>query len=184
MSEPAQNNELENAIQASEGKLRAFIRKRVASLAEMEDVFQEVVCQLVRVNTLLQPVEQVSAWLFKAARNEIIDRSRKKTESQLPEYAEEGWLNEDLEQIFFGQAATVEDEYLAGLFWEALEAALAELPPEQREIFVLTELEGKSFKELAAERGAKINTLLSYKHKAVLHLRGRLQDLYEAIVNG
>lgn len=182
MNPPAPQKELSAAIKASEGKLRAFIRKRVASLAEMEDVFQEVVYQLVRVNTLIQPVEQVSAWRFKAARNEIIDRSRKKNESQLPESADEGWLNDELEEIFFGKAATVEDEYLAGLFWGELEAALAELPPEQREIFILTELEGKSFKELAAERGANINTLLSYKHKAVLYLRGRLQDFHDQII--
>lgn len=182
MSEPLKNSELAAAMKENEGRLRAFIRKRVPSWADVEDILQEVSYKFVRVNSLLQPVEQVSAWLFKAARNEIIDRSRKKTEQQLPEGADDNWLDEDLAEIMFGQASSVEEQYLSALFWDELEAALAELPPAQREIFELTELQGKSFKELAAERGENINTLLSHKRRAVLHLRERLSELYQEII--
>jgi RNA polymerase sigma factor (sigma-70 family) len=163
----------------------AFIRKRLPAKDDVEDVMQEVLYQYVRVNSLMQPVEQSVAWMLKVARNEIIDRSRKKTEQQLPEYAErgaDGLLDGDVAEIMIGQAKSSEDAYLSSLFWEELENALADLPETQREAFEKTELQGYSFKQLSAETGVPVNTLLSRKHTAVLYLRMRLQELYDEII--
>jgi RNA polymerase sigma factor (sigma-70 family) len=162
----------------------AFIRKRLPAKDDVEDVMQEVLYQYVRVNSLMQPVEQSVAWMLKVARNEIIDRSRKKTEQQLPEYAghgSDGPFDGAVAEIMFGQTESAEDAYLASLFWEELENALAELPAAQREAFEKTELQGRSFKQLAEETKTPVNTLLARKHTAVLFLRRRLQDLYNEL---
>ncbi|MDL2285676.1 sigma-70 family RNA polymerase sigma factor [Desulfovibrio sp. OttesenSCG-928-F07] len=186
MSAPeSKNNGLGAVIAACQNRLRAFVRKRLPKSADVDDIVQEVLYQYVRVNSLLQPVEQASAWMMKVAKNEIIDLSRKKTEMQLPEYAadEAEWLPDDtLADIMLGQPESPEDEYLASLFWLELEEALLELPPAQREAFEMTELKGYSFKQLSEESGVPVNTLISRKHTAVLHLRERLQVLYEDIL--
>ena len=187
MITPESENSGLNALLAScSARVRAFIRKRLPGKDDVDDVMQEVLYQYVRVNNLIQPVEQAVAWMLKVARNEIIDRSRKKTEQQLPAYAEDGenWLlNGDVAEIMLGQTKSSEDEYLTSLFWEELESALADLPEFQREAFEKTELQGYSFKQLSEETGAPVNTLLSRKHTAVLYLRMRLQELYNEIMN-
>jgi len=178
------NSESRAFLETCQRRVRAFIRKHLPAGYEVDDVMQEVLYQYVRVNSLMQPVEQTVAWMIKVARNEIIDLSRKKTEQPLPERAgEERLLSGDLAEIMLGRAKSAEDEYLAALFWEELENALAELPETQREAFEKTELEGCSFKRLSEMTGAPVNTLLSRKHKAVLHLRLRLHELYEEIMN-
>jgi len=163
-------------------RVRAFIRKHLPNRDEVEDVMQEVLYQYVRVNSLMRPVEQVGAWMLKVARNEIIDRSRKMREQQLPEYAGNGTdapFDGPVAEILCGRTQSAEDAWLASLFWEELESALADLPEKQREAFVKTELQGASFKQLAEESGVPVNTLLARKHAAVLFLRERLQELYD-----
>lgn len=173
-------------IALSQRRVRPFIRKYLPSWNDVDDVMQEVLYQYVRVNSVMQPVEQTIAWMLKVARNEIIDRSRKRTEQQLPEYAmneESGPFSGELAEILLGQVESPEDGYLASLFWKELESALADLPNTQREAFEKTELWGYSFKQLAEESGVAVNTLLSRKRTAVLSLRTRLQDLYSEIMN-
>jgi len=169
-------------LETCQRRVRAFIRKRLPARFEVDDVMQEVLYQYVRVNSLMRPVEQAVAWMIKVARNEIIDLSRKKTERPLPEPdGDERLPGGGLAEIMLGRAKSAEDEYLAALFWEELEEALAELPETQREAFEKTELEGYSFKRLSEMTGVPVNTRLSRKHKAVLHPRLRLRELYEEI---
>jgi RNA polymerase sigma factor (sigma-70 family) len=182
-SEP-KNSDTKASLETCQRRVRAFIRKRLPAKYDVDDVMQEVLYQYVRVNSLMQPVEQTVAWMMKVARNEIIDLSRKKTEQLLPEHAEdERFFRGGLAEMMLGRAKSAEDEYLAALFWEELENALAELPKTQREAFEKTELQGYSFKQLSEITGIPVNTLLSRKHTAVLHLRMRLQDLYDEIMN-
>jgi RNA polymerase sigma factor (sigma-70 family) len=181
MSE-SENRELDTFLKSCQKRLRAFIYKHLPAKGDVEDVVQDVLYQYVRANSLMQPVEQAMAWMLKVARNKIIDLSRKKTEQPMPEDADGAFFGE-MAEILFGQANTPEDEYLASLFWEELEDALAELPDAQREAFEMTELQGYSFKQLSETTGVPLNTLLSRKHSAVLHLRERLQALYEEIGN-
>lgn len=135
-----------------------------------------------------QPVENVAAWLFRAARNEMTDRARKKRELPLSEYYsddDEGFLPEDeLAETLFGVPHSPEDEYLSQLLWDELEDAMSELPVAQREAFEKTELHGYSFKELAEETGISVQALLSRKYKAVLYLRTRLRNLYDELTEG
>jgi RNA polymerase sigma factor (sigma-70 family) len=181
MPEP-ENRELDTFLKSCQKRLRSFIYKHLPAKGDVEDVVQDVLYQYVRANSLMQPVEQAMAWMLKVARNKIIDRSRKKTEQPLPEDAYGPFYGE-MAEILFGQANSPEDDYLASLFWEELEDALAELPNAQREAFEMNELQGYSFKQLSEMTGTPINTLLSRKHSAVLHLRERLQALYEEIGN-
>jgi RNA polymerase sigma factor (sigma-70 family) len=174
------NRELDSFLTNCQKRLRSFIYKYFPARNDVEDVMQDVLYQYVRVNSLMQPVEQAMAWMMKVARNKIIDLSRKKTESPLPDDSD-GAIYGELTEIMFGQARSAEDEYLASLFWEELETALSELPETQREAFEKTELQGFSFKQLSEMTGVPVNTLLSRKHSAVLHLRERLQALYEEI---
>lgn len=152
---------------------------------EADDILQEVTYQLIRVE---QPVENIAAWLFRAARNEMTDRARKKRELPLAggfSEEEEGDFPEDeLAETLFGVAQTPEDEYLKALLWEELSQALSELPPAQREAFEKTELHGYSYRELAEESGVSEQALLSRKHKAVLYLRTRLRALYDELLAG
>ena len=163
-------------------RLLGFIRKRIGNDADAEDILQDVFYQLAG-NT--QPIEQLTAWLFRVARNRIVDVQRKHKPELLddlyPSSNEEdmlGWtdLLSDLDD-------TPETVYLRNLFWETLNTALDELPAEQKEVFVLNELEGVPFKEIAAQTGATVNTLLSRKRYAVLHLRERLQVLRNELLN-
>jgi RNA polymerase sigma factor (sigma-70 family) len=155
------------------GRLRNFIRKRVADAGDAEDVLQDVFYQLIEVYRI-EPLEQVTGWLFRVASNRIIDLFRKKKPQTLT--AEE-WMN--LDDLLPSPDGGPEAAYARSVLLDELEAALDELPREQREVFVAHELEGRSFKELSAETGISVNTLLSRKHYAVLHLRKRLQDIYE-----
>lgn len=187
-TEPTQGN-LEKLIAEHQPQLKSFISQRVASKKDAEDILQDVFYQLVKtVNTTMNPIEHVSAWLYRVARNTIINAGIKKKEDKLPVYStdesDSDMLN-DFSEILFNDDETVpspETEYLRSLVWTELESALSELPPEQREIFELTELDDIPVKDIAETTGVGVNTLLSRKHYAVLHLRKRLEDLYTDII--
>lgn len=169
-------------------KLKAFIRKRVANSEDAEDILQDVFYQFLQaVENAMNPIEQVSAWLYRVARNLIINQSVKKREVEMPVYrsadSDDEVLN-DFSEVLFGiePAPSPETEYLRSLVWIELENALAELPPEQREIFELTELDDIPVKEISKNTGVSVNTLLSRKHYAVMHLRKRLAGLYHDLI--
>jgi RNA polymerase sigma factor (sigma-70 family) len=164
-------------------RLMGFIRKRVNNEADAEDIMQDVFYQFVG-NT--QPIEQMTAWLFTVARNKIIDRQRKKKPEALEdlfgeEESEESGLN--WTEFLFDASDNPEKDYLRTLFWEELNNALNELPKEQKQVFILNELEGVPFKEIAERTGETVNTLLSRKRYAVLHLRNRLSVLKDELLN-
>jgi RNA polymerase sigma factor (sigma-70 family) len=181
-----QDHRISDAVVREQGRLRNFIRKRVASEADVEDVLQDVFYELVETYRLLKPVQQLSAWMFRVARNRITDLFRKKKSELLgdepPGIAEDGapllW-----EDLLPSPEAGPEAAYARSVLLEELDAALDELPAEQREVFVAHELEGRSFRELAEETGVSVNTLLSRKHYAVLHLRRRLRAIYDEFLN-
>ncbi len=163
-------------------RLMGFIKKRVPNEADAEDILQDVFYQLAG-NT--QPIEQLTAWLFRVTRNRIIDVQRKHKPELLddiyPDSNEEdglGWKD-----LLFDIDDTPETAYLRNLFWETLNSSLDELPSEQKEVFVLNELEGVSFKEIAEQTGLTVNTLISRKRYAVLHLRERLQVMRNELLN-
>jgi RNA polymerase sigma factor (sigma-70 family) len=158
-------------------RLRNFIRQRVPNPADAEDVVQDVLAELVDAWRLPEPIEQVGAWLLRVARNRIIDRFRKKKEQPLPvsgDNQEDDWLQELLPDPGAGPEA----EYARTVLLAELEAALDELPAEQRAVFVAHEIEGRTFAELAQETGINLNTLLARKRYAVVHLRERLLGVY------
>jgi RNA polymerase sigma factor (sigma-70 family) len=169
-------------------KLKAFIRKRVANSEDAEDILQDVFYQFLKtVENTMNPIEQVSAWLYRVARNLIINKGVKKREEAWPVYrssdSDDEMLDDFSELLFSGETSpSPETEYLHSLFWVELENALAELPPEQREIFELTELDGLPVKDISEMTGVHVNTLLSRKHYAVKHLRKRLAGLYDDLV--
>ncbi|TCL04540.1 RNA polymerase sigma factor [Sodalis ligni] len=170
------------ALRGCQQRLRAFIAGRTGNIADAEDVYQEVSYQLLKADSYLHPIEQVAAWLYRAARNELIDRSRKKRELPLSDEFDSEWpAGEELGEILFNPQSGAEDDYLRQLVWEELALALEDMPAAQREAFEKTELQGYSFKQLAEETGTAVETLLSRKHQAVLFLRLRLQVLYEAV---
>lgn len=178
----AQDSLLISALNACRATLRAFIRGRTAVREDADDILQEVTYKLMQVE---QPVENVAAWLFKAARNEITDRARKKRELPFGDLFaggdEEDFPEDELAETLFGVPQTPEDDYLKTLLWDELEQALAELPAAQREVFEKTELLDYSYNQLAEEMGVSVQTLLSRKHKAVLYLRTRLRSLYDEL---
>jgi len=169
-------------VVAQEGsRLRSFIRKRVADPLDAEDVLQDVFYKLVEANRLLMPINHVTGWLFQVARNRITDLFRKKSPDR---FSEMDAVSEEGERLAFedllpSNDAGPQEEYLRGVLLDELEAAVAELPREQREVFVAHELEGRSFREMAVASGVSVNTLLARKRYAVLRLRERLQDIYE-----
>lgn len=168
-----------DAVLRERGRLGNFIRGRVPDASEAEDILQDVLYEFVAAYRLPEPIEQVGAWLFRVARNRIIDRFRKKREQQLPELSGEdddgNWLDEMLPSADAGPEAA----YARGVLLDELAAALDELPKEQRAVFIAHELDGLSFKELAEESGVGVNTLLARKRYAVQHLRARLSLIYE-----
>jgi RNA polymerase sigma factor (sigma-70 family) len=178
----AQDREISATVRRERGRLLAFIRRRVLDAAEAEDVLQEALYELVAAHRLMQPVEQAGAWLMRVARNRIIDRFRKKKPELLADQAVEfqeddevGGLEDLLPSPDDGpDAVAIRDMMLA-----RIEAALSELPREQREVFIAQELEGASFKELAARWNVTVSALLSRKRYAVLYLRERLQAAYD-----
>jgi RNA polymerase sigma factor (sigma-70 family) len=177
----AQDQQISEAISRDESRLRNFIRKRVADPGDAEDILQDVFYELVELYRMMKPVEQVTAWMFRVARNRITDLFRKKQREGLrnePAFTEDGevrWLEELLPSPDAGPEAA----YVRSVLAEELDDVLDELPDEQREVFIAHELMGYSFKELAERSGISVNTLLSRKHYAVLHLRQRLQAIYE-----
>ena len=172
-------------VEREGSRLRNFIRRRVPDPRDAEDILQEVFYELVETYRLMKPIEQVGAWLFRVARNRITDlfRKRKPEESTNdPVVAEEGELG-TLEDLLPSRDAGPEAAYARTVLLEELEHALAELPDEQREVFLAHEIEGRSFKDLAVETGLSVNTLLSRKHYAVIHLRERLREVYDEFIS-
>lgn len=169
-------------INAYSKRLLGFIRKRVDNPSDAEDILQDVFYQLVDNS---QPIEQLTGWLFTVARNKITDRQRKRKPDLLDDLfaGEEGEEWTGWAELFFDENNNPETEYLRNLFWETLNTALDELPKEQKQVFVMNELEGIPFKEIAAQTGQTVNTLLSRKRYAVLHLRERLAVLRDELLN-
>jgi RNA polymerase sigma factor (sigma-70 family) len=177
-----QDQRVSEAIEREQSRLRNFIRRRVADREDAEDVLQDVFYELVEAYRMMKPVEQVTAWLFRVARNRITDlfrrRSREALRNQPYTIAEDGEMLQ-LEDLLPSPDAGPDAAYARSVLLEELDAALDELPDEQREVFIAHELMGYSFKELAAETGVSVNTLLSRKHYAVLHLRERLRAIHD-----
>jgi RNA polymerase sigma factor (sigma-70 family) len=176
-----QDERISEAIDRDKTRLRNFIRRRVADPSDAEDILQEVFYELVETYRLMKPIEQVGAWLFRVARNRITDLFRKKkpeASTNDPVVAEEGELL-TVEDLLPSRDAGPEAAYARTVLLAELEDALEELPEEQRDVFLAHEIEGRSFKDLAIETGLSVNTLLSRKHYAVIHLRERLREVYD-----
>jgi RNA polymerase sigma factor (sigma-70 family) len=176
-----ENRRISDVIQREGRRLFQFIRKRVDDQGDAEDILQDVFFELTEAYRLMKPVEQVGAWLYRVARNRIIDRFRKKRPEAFSEGASSASEEDSLrlEELLPSQDGGPEAAYARGVLLEELDAALEELPAEQRDVFVAHEIDGRSFKELAEKTGLSINTLLSRKRYAVLHLRRRLQAIYQ-----
>jgi RNA polymerase sigma factor (sigma-70 family) len=182
LTRSAQDREIDATVRRERGRLLAFIRRRVLDAAEAEDVLQEALYELVAAHRLMQPVEQAGAWLMRVARNRIIDRFRKKKPELLADQGVEFDEDDDfgaLEDLLPSPDDGPDAVAIRQLMLERIEVALAELPPEQRDVFIAQELEGASFKELAARWNVTVSALLSRKRYAVLHLRKRLQAAYD-----
>ncbi len=178
----ARRNNITEVINTYSKRLMGFIRKRVNNEADAEDILQDVFYQFIG-NT--KPIEQLTAWLFTVTRNKITDKQRKHKPELLEDiYSDaDGESRFDWADMFFDESNNPETEYLRNLFWEALYGALNELPIAQKEVFILNEIEGVPFKTIAEQTGATINTLLSRKRYAVLHLRERLSVLKDELLN-
>jgi RNA polymerase sigma factor (sigma-70 family) len=188
MDEPAriagmteQDRQISEIVAEQRSRLRNFIRRRVPNPSDAEDIVQEVFYELVEANHLLMPIEHLTGWLFRVARNRIIDLLRKKRPEAFSDAAVESEGGEMLhiEDLLPSPDAGPEALYLRNVLHDELELALDELPQQQRDVFVAHELEGRTFKEMAAATGVNMNTLLSRKRYAVLHLRDRLQSIYD-----
>jgi RNA polymerase sigma factor (sigma-70 family) len=180
-----QDRRIAEVVERERSRLGRFIRRRVGDPRDAEDVLQDVFYALVEANRLLMPIEHVTGWLFRVARNRITDLLRRKKPESLGDTA----VAEDderlpLEDLLPSPDAGPEALYARNLLLDELELAIDELPEEQREVFVAHELEGRGFKEMAAETGVGVNTLLSRKRYAVLRLRRRLQGVYEGLARG
>src|SRR5271168_4571714 len=173
------------AMEKEESRLRCYIRNHIADRSLTEDILQEVFCELIEAYRMMKPIEQVSAWMFRVARNRIVDLFRRRNaDSRTDSLSAQVYGHEDGESVPLEDLLPSPDEgpeavYARAVLLDELEEALDELPEEQRAVFVAHELEGLSFKELAAETGVGVNTLLSRKRYAVLHLRERLQSIYQ-----
>src|ERR1035438_8330943 len=176
-----QDQRISEVVKREQSRLRNFIRRRVPDPLDAEDILQDVFYRLVEANRLLMPIEHVTGWLFRVARNRITDLFRKKKPESFSDTAVADVAGEllHLEDLLPSPDAGPEALYARNMLLDELELALEELPEEQREVFVAHELEGRSFKEMAAETGLSVNTLLSRKRYAVLHLRERLQSIYD-----
>ena len=181
-----QDKRISEVVKREQSRLSNFIRRRVPDPRDAEDILQEVFYELVEANRLLMPIEHVTGWLFRVARNRITDLFRKKKPESFSDTAVADEDDEllQLEDLLPSPAAGPEALYARNVLLDELEVAVDELPEEQREVFVAHELEGRSFKEMAAETGVSVNTLLSRKRYAVLHLRERLQSIYEEFTKG
>jgi RNA polymerase sigma factor (sigma-70 family) len=180
-----QDRQISEIVAEERSRLRNFIRRRVADEADVEDIVQEVFFELVEANRLLMPIDQVTGWLFRVARNRITDLFRRKKPDRFGDARVEDEYGELLriEDLLPSPDAGPEALYIRSVLLDQLELAIDELPEEQREVFIAHELEGRSFKELSGESGVNVNTLLSRKRYAVLHLRERLQSIYDEFTN-
>jgi len=185
-----QNAEIQETVRKERKRLFDFIRQRVNSDEDAEDILQDVFFQLVNTYRMMEPIEKVTSWLFTVARNKITDLYRKKKTESFSSLAhatgddtDEEASNYFLDEMMQDVSETPESQYMRSLMWDTLNAALEELPSEQREVFTMHELDGLSFKDIAAQTGQPLNTLLSRKRYAVLHLRERLQTLYNELLN-
>jgi len=176
-----QDQRISEVVKRERSRLRNFIRRRVPNPADVEDILQEVFYELVEANRLLMPIDHVAGWLFRVARNRITDLFRRKKPESFSDARVEDEDGDVLrvEDLLPSPDAGPEALYVRGVLLEELELALDELPDEQREVFIAHEIEGRSFKELSAASGVNINTLLARKRYAVLHLRERLQTIYD-----
>ena len=180
-----QDRRISDTVAQERPRLRDFIRRRVPDPSDAEDIVQEVFYELVEANRLLMPIDHVTGWLYRVARNRITDLFRKKKPANFSDLAaqdEDGPLP-GIEDLLPSPDAGPEALYVRKVLLGELESALGELPREQREVFVAHELQGRSFKDLAEESGVSVNTLLSRKRYAVLHLRRRLQAIYDEFTN-
>jgi len=175
-----QDQRIAEVVEQEQSRLRSFIRRRVPDPRDAEDILQ-VFYELVEANRLLMPIDHVTGWLFRVARNRITDLFRKKKPENFSDIADEGDDDELLhfEDLLPSPKAGPEALYVRNMLLEELRLALDELPQEQREVFIAHEVEGRSFKEMSAASGVSVNTLLSRKRYAVLHLRDRLQNIYD-----
>ena len=181
----ADNRVISETVSRYRTRLVDFIRPRVASREDAEDIAQEVFYEFSEAVRLMQPIEQLTSWLYTVARNRITDLYRKKKATPFsflaPEDSDDGFA-EEIGGLLLENDSSPETDYFRTLVWERLGEALAELPKEQREVFELHELQGVSFKEISKQTGESVNTLLSRKRYAVLHLRERLKELYEDFI--
>jgi|SRR5580692_7472939 RNA polymerase sigma factor (sigma-70 family) len=181
-----QDRRISEVVERERSRLRNFIRRRVPDAGDADDILQDVFYELVEANRLLMPIEHVGGWLFRVARNRITDLLRKKK----PElFSDAAGVDDDGERLNFedllpSPEAGPDALYARSVLLDELEFALDELPEEQREVFIAHEIDGKTFKEIAAETGAGVNTLLSRKHYAVLHLRERLRNIHNELMEG
>jgi len=174
---------ISEVVEREQSRLRNFVRRRVPDPRDAEDVLQDVFYELVEANRLLMPIEHVTGWLFRVARNRIADLFRQRRPES---FSDAAVADEDdellrLEDLLPSPDAGPEALYARSVLLDELEMAVDELPEEQREVFLAHEVEGRSFKEMAAETGVSVNTLLSRKRYAVLHLRERLQGIYDEL---
>jgi RNA polymerase sigma factor (sigma-70 family) len=182
--EADQDRRISEVVEREQSRLRNFIRRRVPDPRDAEDILQDVFYELVEANRLLMPIEHITGWLFRVARNRITDLFRRKK----PVSVSATGADEDAERLQLADLLPSPDAGPDALFarnelLDELELALDELPEEQREVFVAHELEGRSFREMAADTGVSVNTLLSRKRYAVLHLRERLRSIYDEFTN-
>jgi RNA polymerase sigma factor (sigma-70 family) len=176
-----QDQWIARAMETDGSRLRNYIRKHVVDLETAEDILQEVFVELIEAYRLLKPIEQVSGWLFRVAKNRIIDRFRGRRLESLSQdrYGEDDDVAVSLEDLLPSPDSGPEAAYARSVLLDEVDEALREMPEEQRSVFIAHEWEGYSFKELAVETGVSVNTLLSRKRYAVLHLRRRLRSIYE-----
>jgi len=181
-----QDKRIADTVERERVRLRNFIRRRVSDPGDADDILQDVFYELVEAYRLMKPIEQAGAWMFRVARNRIIDLFRKRK----PEALQAGYIaSEDgelqmLDELLPSLEVGPEEAYARTVLLEELEDALDELPADQREVFIAHEIEGRSFKELADEKNLNVNTLLSRKRYAVMHLRERLQAIYDEFLEG
>jgi RNA polymerase sigma factor (sigma-70 family) len=176
-----EDQRISDVVKREQSRLRNFIRRRVPDPLDAEDVLQDVFYRLVEANRLLMPIEHVTGWLFRVARNRITDLFRKKEPENFSDLAvaDDGDEMLEFEDLLPSPDDGPEAIFARNVLLEELKAALAELPQDQREVFLAHEIEGRSFKEIAEKSGVSLNTLLSRKRYAVLHLRERLQRIYD-----